>query len=127
MMIRLTTFPHIEIGSEVFYFDPVRTGKLEVKESVVYGVFVHKDEGEVYYFVEEKECPAYAVATTKEEIDEKLKKFSEYREILAEADKTIKEKFRALRSGYIFEEYSAEARATQKAETIQKEEIKRIK
>ena len=122
----LTTIPHITIGQPVFYFDPIREGELKVKTSIVYGVFVHKQEGEVYYFVEEKECPAYAVAATKEEINEKLKAFTEYRKVLAEADKKIKSQFRLLRSGYIFEEYSAEARTAQKSQS-QETEIKRVK
>lgn len=101
---------HYNIGEKVFYFDPVREGELSVKESVVYGAFIHKQEGELYYFLEEKECPAYATSTTKEDIDEKIKAFIEYREKLAEANKENKERFKALRSSFLFEEYTAAAR-----------------
>ena len=101
---------HYNIGEKVFYFDPVREGELSVKESVVYGAFIHKQEGELYYFLEEKECPAYATSTTKEDIDEKIKAFIEYREKLAEANKANKERFKALRSSFLFEEYTAAAR-----------------
>ncbi|MBO5833894.1 MAG: hypothetical protein J6R22_02980 [Alphaproteobacteria bacterium] len=101
---------HYNIGEKVFYFDPVREGELTVKESVVYGAFVHKQEGELYYFLEDKECPAYATSTTKEDIDEKIKAFIEYRDKLAEANKENKERFKALRSSFLFEEYTAAAR-----------------
>jgi hypothetical protein len=111
---------HYNIGEKVFYFDPVREGEIEVKESVVYGAFVHKQEGELYYFLEEKECPAYATSTTKEDIDEKIKAFIEYREKLAEANKANKERFKALRSSYLFEEYTAEERTKVHSEKNQK-------
>ena len=120
----LTTIQHIGIGQPVFYFDPVREGELKVRTSIVYGVFMHKGEGELYYFVEEKECPAYAVAATEVEINEKLKTFDKYRTKLAEANKANQERYRALRSGYIFSEYSAEERSKAKEE---KSQIKRIK
>lgn len=113
-----------EIGTKVYYFDPVREGEIKVKESIVYGAFIHKQEGELYYFLEDKECPAYAVAPIKGMIDEQLKAFMEYREKLAEANKANQERYRALRSGYIFPKYSAEERAKAKEE---KSQIKRIK
>lgn len=120
----LTTVPHIAIGQPVFYFDPVREGELKIKTSIVYGVFIHKGEGELHYFVEDKECPAYAVAATEGEINEKLKAFDEYRIKLAEANKANQERYRALRSGFVFSEYSAEERTKTKEE---KSQIKRIK
>lgn len=107
---KLTTISHIEIGFPVFYFDPVREGELRVRQSIVYGAFVHKQEGELYYFLEEQECPAYAVAATEGELNEKIKAFDKYRTQLAEANKANQERFRALRSGYILPEYSAEER-----------------
>lgn len=118
-----TPMPY-EIGTKVYYFDPVREGEIKIKESIVYGAFVHKQEGELYYFLEDKECPAYAVAPIKGIIDEKLEAFIEYRTKLAEANKANQERFRALRSEYIFPKYSAEERAKAKETT---EEIKRIK
>lgn len=121
---KLTTIPHIAIGFPVFYFDPVREGELIVRQSIVYGAFIHKQEGELYYFLEEKECPAYAVAATEGELNEKIKAFDEYRTQLAEANKANQERFRALRSEQIFPKYSAEERAKAKEE---KQEIKRIK
>ena len=123
----LTTIPHVAIGQPVFYFDPVREGELKVKTSIVYGAFVHKGEGELYYFVEDKECPAYAVAATQEEINEKLKAFDEYRTKLAEVNEANKARYRALRSGYIFSEYSAEERSKAKEATKESKEIKRVK
>lgn len=101
---------HIPIGSAVFYFDPVRTGKLEIKQSYVFGVFMHKSEGELYYFIEEKECPAYAISSTMEECDEKLKAFDEYRTKLVRATEENQERFRALRKEVIVPEYAIEAR-----------------
>jgi hypothetical protein len=111
---------HYNIGEKVFYFDPVREDEIKVKESVVYGAFVHKQEGELYYFLEEKECPAYATSTTKEDIDEKVKAFIEYREKLAEANKANKERFKTLRSSYLFEEYTAASRTKARLEEHKK-------
>ena len=114
----------MEIGFPVFYFDPVREGELKVRQSIVYGAFIHKQEGELYYFLEEKECPAYAVAATEGELNEKIKAFDEYRIKLAEVNEENQKRFRALRSGHIFPKYSAEERAKEKETT---QEMKRIK
>lgn len=110
------------IGQPVFYFDPVREGKIEVKESIIYGAFIHKQEGELHYFLEEKECPAYAVGFTKEEIDEKVKAFIEYRDKLAEANKANKERFRSLRSAFLFPKYSVEERFKEKMQPKEEKE-----
>ena len=121
-MIRetLTQIPHIMIGQPVFYFEPVRYCGTEIvpQESIVYGVFVHKNEGELYYFLEEKECPAYAVALTKDEIDEKIKAFCEYRSELAKVSEENQKRFRALRKGYILPEYSLQERVAKKTKEM---------
>lgn len=121
-MIRetLTQIPHIMIGQPVFYFEPVRDCGSEIvpQESIVYGVFVHKSEGELYYFLEEKECPAYAVALTKEEIDEKIKAFCEYRSELAKVSEENQKRFRALREGFILPEYSLQERVAKKTKEM---------
>ena len=116
----LTQIPHIMIGQPVFYFEPVRDCGSEIvpQESIVYGVFVHKSEGELYYFLEEKECPAYAVALTKEEIDEKIKAFCDYRSELAKASEENQKRFRALREGFILPEYSLQERVAKKTKEM---------
>jgi L-rhamnose mutarotase len=116
----LTPIPHIMIGQPVFYFEPVRDCGSEIvpQESIVYGVFVHKSEGELYYFLEEKECPAYAVALTKEEIDEKIKAFCDYRSELAKASEENQKRFRALREGFILPEYSLQERVAKKTKEM---------
>lgn len=116
----LTPIEHIMIGQPVFYFEPVRDCGSEIvpKESIVYGVFVHKSEGELYYFLEEKECPAYAVALTKEEIDEKIKAFCDYRSELAKASEENQKRFRALRKGFILPEYSLQERVAKKTKEM---------
>lgn len=116
----LTQIPHIMIGQPVFYFEPVRDCGTEIvpQESIVYGVFVHKNEGELYYFLEEKESPAYAVALTKEEIDEKIKAFCEYRSELAKASEENQKRFRALREGFILPEYSLQERIAKKTKEM---------
>ena len=116
----LTQIPHIMIGQPVFYFEPVRDCVSEIvpQESIVYGVFVHKSEGELYYFLEEKECPAYAVALTKEEIDEKIKAFCEYRSELAKVSEENQKRFRALREGFILPEYSLQERVAKKTKEM---------
>lgn len=116
----LTQIPHIMIGQPVFYFEPVRDCGTEIvpQESIVYGVFVHKSEGELYYFLEEKECPAYAVALTKDEIDEKIKAFCEYRSELAKVSEENQKRFRALREGFILPEYSLQERVAKKTKEM---------
>lgn len=84
----------------------------------MYGVFVHKNEGELYYFLEEKECPAYAVALTKEEIDEKIKAFCEYRSELAKASEENQKRFRSLRKAFIIPEYSLQERIAKKTKEM---------
>jgi hypothetical protein len=123
----LTPIPHIMIGQPVFYFEPVRDcgSKIIPKESIVYGVFVHKSEGELYYFLEEKESPAYAVALTKEEIDEKIKAFCEYRDELARVSEENQKRFRALREGFILPEYSLQERVAKKTKEMNYVEDKR--
>lgn len=116
----LTPITHIMLGQPVFYFEPVRDCGSEIvpQESIVYGVFVHKTEGELYYFLEEKECPAYAVALTKEEIDEKIKAFCEYRSELAKVSEENQKRFRALREGFILPEYSLQERVAKKTKEM---------
>lgn len=116
----LTPVEHIMIGQPVFYFEPVRDCGTEIvpKESVVYGVFVHKQEGELYYFLEEKESPAYAVALTRGEIDEKIKAFCEYRDELARVSEENQKRFRALREGLIIPEYSLQERVAKKTKEM---------
>lgn len=116
----LTPVEHIMIGQPVFYFEPIRDCGTEIvpQESIVYGVFVHKSEGELYYFLEEKECPAYAVALTKEEIDEKIKAFCEYRSELAKASEENQKRFRSLRNAFIIPEYSLQERIAKKTKEM---------
>ena len=116
----LTPIDHIMIGQPVFYFEPVRDCGTEIvpQESIVYGVFIHKNEGELYYFLEEKECPAYAVALTKDEIDEKIKAFCEYRSELAKASEENQKRFRALREEFITPEYSLQERVAKKTKEM---------
>ena len=56
----------------------------------------------------------------KKDIDEKVKAFIEYREKLAEANKANKERFKTLRSSYLFEEYTAASRTKARLEEHKK-------
>ena len=96
------------IGTPVFYFDDKMQGELKIKESVIYGSFVHKTDGELFYFLESKESAAYLVSDSEEGIKEKLSKYEEYRTDLMEKTKNQIAKFAEFRKEFLHSDYKQE-------------------
>lgn len=69
-----------QIGETVFYFDDSLKGDLPIKESTVYGCFVARKTGDLYYYLKEKQVSAFCVAGTQEEAEELRARFIEYRD-----------------------------------------------
>lgn len=69
-----------QIGTKVFYFDDNLKEELTIKESVVYGCFVSQKTGDLYYYLKEKQVPAFCVADTEDQIKVLLERFIAYRD-----------------------------------------------
>lgn len=69
-----------QIGETVFYFDDSLKGDLPIKESVVYGCFVARKTGDLYYYLKEKQVSAFCVADTQEAAEELRERFIAYRD-----------------------------------------------
>lgn len=98
----IETYP---IGTEVYYFDPMIEGDCEIKKSVVLGSFVHKSEGELFYFLLGKQVEGYAVWDTEQKAKEMRDIFMLYREELLKANEENKKRFANVRNGKVFEEF----------------------
>ena len=92
-MKQIETYP---IGSEVYYFNPVIKGDLEIKKSVVIGAFVHKSKGELYYTLLNEAVEAFAVRLTKKGAEEQRDAFEEIRKQLLEEEEKHQERMKAL-------------------------------
>lgn len=97
---------HYEIGDKVFYFKPSIKEEMTIKESIVLGIFVNKQEGELNYFLNTEECPAYAVSDTEDGARQLLDKFLVYKDKLLEANTANAERYTELRKDYLFEDFT---------------------
>lgn len=95
----------LPIGTEVYYFDPILNGEIELFKSVVIGCFMNKNEGELYYQMINKQSPAWCVSDTKEGIEILRRAFLNYREKLQMANAANKVRYNELREGCLFEEF----------------------
>lgn len=98
----VNTYP---IGTEVYYFDPMIEGDCEIKKSIVLGSFVHKTEGELFYFLLGKQVEGYAVYDNEQEAKEMRDVFMLYRKELLKANEENKARFAKVRNGKVFEEF----------------------
>ena len=96
------------IGSEVYYFEDVLHGDTPIIKSLVLGVYVHKTAGELYYYLLNKDVPAYCVSETLEGAKQQRDAFLAYREILLKANEETKKEYNKLKVGKIYEEYSVD-------------------
>ncbi len=55
-----------EIGTKVFYFEDKLKGDLPILEGTVYGAFVSKATGDIYYYLDSEQFPAFCVSDTQE-------------------------------------------------------------
>lgn len=98
----VNTYP---IGTEVYYFDPMLEGDCEIKKNIVLGSFVHKSEGELFYFLLGKQVEGYAVYDNEQEAKEMRDIFMLYRKELLKANEENKKRFAKVRNGKVFEEF----------------------
>lgn len=96
------------IGTEVWFFDPDLTSECPVQKSLVLGSFIHKTEGEVFYFLLEKQIPSYAVYETEDEARKMRDVFMLYREELLKANEENKKRFDELRKGNLFPTFTVD-------------------
>lgn len=104
----MTTPDVIPIGSEVYYFEDVLRGETPIIKSMVLGSYVHKNEGELYYYLLNKDVPAYCVSETLEGARQQRDAFLKYREILLKANEETKKEYKKLKVGKLFEEYTVD-------------------
>lgn len=67
-----------KIGTKVFYFEDKLRGDFEIKEDVVYGSFISRATGDLYYFLTHEQYPAFCVADTLDKAEELRAKYKEY-------------------------------------------------
>lgn len=93
------------IGTEVYYFDPVLDGEIEIFKSVILGCYINKNEGELYYQLLNNHAPAWSVSDTEEGIQILKRAFLYYREKLHMANAANKVRYNELRAGAVFNEF----------------------
>lgn len=101
----IKTFP---IGTEVWFFDPVLDGDIEIIKSVVLGSYINKNEGELYYDMISNHAPAWCVSDTEEGVQILRRAFLNYREKLIQANMENKSRYNAIREGALFDEYKVD-------------------
>ena len=111
-MKEIKTYP---IGSEVYYFDPTIKGDLEIKKSIVIGVFVHKSKGELYYTLLDHAVEAYAVRLTKKGAEEQRDLFEFVRKQLLEEEEKHQERMSTLWGGDVYPEFGVDNLTTEGA------------
>lgn len=94
------------IGSKVYYFVPTWQGDLEIKESIVIGMFLHKTRGDLYYQLVNEAVEAYAVRLTKKGAEEQMEKYKEIREKLYAANDEHQKRMDELWGEDVYSDYS---------------------
>lgn len=97
------TYP---IGTEVWYFDPELEGDCPIKKSMVLGSFLHKNEGELFYFLLDKQVQGYAVWDNELEAKQMRDVFILYRAELLKANEENSKRYKDLRCSSIYDEYN---------------------
>jgi len=105
-MKTVETYP---IGTEVYFFDPLLEGDVEILKSVVLGSYVNKNEGELYYQMISRPAPAWCVSDTIEGIEILKRAFLNYREKLHEANNENKKRYNSLRGYALFDQFKVDA------------------
>lgn len=96
------TYP---IGTIVWYFEPELGGECDVKKSVVLGSFINKQEGELFYFLLDKQVQGYAVWDSEQKAREMRDVFMLYREQLLKANEENSERYKKMRKDSLFKDY----------------------
>ena len=69
-----------KIGTKVFYFEDKLRGDFEIKEGTVFGAFVSRATGDLFYYLDKEQFPAFCVADTMEEIESLRAAYKAYAE-----------------------------------------------
>lgn len=101
----MKTITNLPIGTEIYYFDPVLDGEIEIFKSIVLGCYVNKNEGELFYQLVNNHAPAWSVSDTLEGIQILKRAFLYYREKLQMANAANKVRYNEMREGTVFEEF----------------------
>ena len=101
----MKTIITMPIGTEVYYFDPVLDGEIEIFKSVIIGCYINKNEGELYYQLVNNHAPAWSVSDTLEGIQILKRAFLYYREKLQMANAANKVRYNEMRGETVFEEF----------------------
>lgn len=67
-----------KIGTKVYFFEDKLRGDFKIEESVVYGAFVSRTTGDLYYYLEKEQYPAFCVADTLEKAEAMRDAYKEY-------------------------------------------------
>lgn len=102
----IKTFP---IGAKVFCFEDSIRGKREIKEGVVYGSYISRKTGDLYYYLKDKQYPAYCVGETEEEAEKLMAAFDAYCADYAERIDEQTEKFNKFKEAFFCAELKDES------------------
>lgn len=100
-----------KIGTKVFYFEDKLRGDFEIKEDTVYGAFVSRATGDLYYYLSHEQYPAFCVADTIEKAEELRAKYKEYAEAYMEQVDTQTAKYNEFKAPWYIEELHDKAKA----------------
>lgn len=89
-----------QIGEKVFYFEDSLRGELPIKESIVYGSFVSRKTGDLYYYLKEKQVSAFCVADSQEAAEELREAFIAYRDDYVKRIDEQTERFNVFKIAY---------------------------
>lgn len=93
------------IGTNVFYHSTNVEGEITISKGVVLGAFINKVDGELFYFVDNVQIPAYCVFESEETMNESLKTFDEFRKDLHERNALQIKLFKEFKKDFLFDEY----------------------
>lgn len=87
-----------KIGTKVYYFEDKLRGDFEIKEGTVYGSFVSRATGDLYYYLDKEQYPAFCVSDNQEEIELLRNKYKEYAEAYMKQVEVQTEKYNQFKS-----------------------------
>lgn len=73
-----------KIGTKVYFFEDKLRGDFEIKEDTVFGAFVSRATGDLYYYLSHEQYPAFCVADTMEKIEALREQYKAYAEAYME-------------------------------------------
>lgn len=93
-----------KIGTKVYYFEDKLRGDFEIKEDVVYGAFVSRATGDLYYYLSHEQYPAFCVSDNKDHIEELRSAYKQYAEEYMEQVERQTNKYNSFKSPWYVKE-----------------------